>query len=105
MGLSTMLVNPVGLTSQTPSLPQVTTPELGQAETRSIPNRDVNRLNVSKSQPAKVLLPRIVDQANAQGNAWDTGVVPGCHWTEPNSTIAEEVKNVAVDRGFSRKAC
>ena len=50
-------------------------------------------------------LPRIVDQAKAQGNAWDTGVVPGCQQTELNSTIAEEVKNVAVDQGSSRKAC
>ena len=35
---------------------------------------------------------RIVDQANAQVNAWDTGVVPGHQSTELNSTIAEEVK-------------
>jgi hypothetical protein len=35
---------------------------------------------------------RIVDQAKAQGNAWDTGVVPGHLRVEPNSTIAEEVK-------------
>jgi hypothetical protein len=48
-----------------------------------------------------VLLPRIVDQAKAQGNAWDTGVVPGCLRTELNSTTAEEVKMSAVDRGVS----
>jgi hypothetical protein len=35
---------------------------------------------------------RIVDQAKARGNARDTGVVPGRLRTEPNSTIAEEVK-------------
>ena len=35
---------------------------------------------------------RIVDQAKAQGNAWDTGVVPGHLRMELNSTIAEEVK-------------
>ena len=35
---------------------------------------------------------RIVDQAKAQGNAWDTGVVPGHRRMELNSTIAEEVK-------------
>jgi hypothetical protein len=34
----------------------------------------------------------IVDQAKAQGNAWDTGVVPGHRKMELNSTIAEEVK-------------
>ncbi len=44
---------------------------------------------------------RIVDQAKAQGNAWDTGVVPGCLLTELNSTIAEEVKMFAVDGGIS----
>jgi hypothetical protein len=35
---------------------------------------------------------RILDQANAQGNAWDTGVVPGHRKMELNSTIADEVK-------------
>jgi hypothetical protein len=35
---------------------------------------------------------KIVDQAKAQGNAWDTGVVPGHRQMELNSTIAEEVK-------------
>ena len=35
---------------------------------------------------------RIVDQAKAQGNAWDTGVVPGHLRMEQNSTLAEEVK-------------
>lgn len=35
---------------------------------------------------------RIVDQAKAQGNAWDTGEVPGHPRVELNSTIAEEVK-------------
>lgn len=35
---------------------------------------------------------RIVDQAKAQGNAWDTGVVPGHPRMELNSTCAEEVK-------------
>jgi hypothetical protein len=34
---------------------------------------------------------RIVDQAKAQGNAWDTGVVPGHRQMELNSTTAEEV--------------
>jgi hypothetical protein len=33
-----------------------------------------------------------VDQAKAQGNAWDTGVVPGHHSMELNSTVAEDVK-------------
>ena len=35
---------------------------------------------------------KIVDQAKAQGNAWDTGVVPGHPRMEQNSTHAEEVK-------------
>ena len=35
---------------------------------------------------------RIVDQAKAQGNAWDMGVVPGHRQMELNSTIAEEVE-------------
>ena len=35
---------------------------------------------------------KIVDQAKAQGNAWDTGVVPGHLRMEQNSTFAEEVK-------------
>ena len=39
---------------------------------------------------------RIVDQAKAQGNAWDTGVVPGHPRMEPNSTLAEEVKMKVV---------
>ena len=44
---------------------------------------------------------RIVDQAKAQGNAWDTGVVPGHRKMELNSTIAEEVK-VRCCNGVSR---
>ena len=48
---------------------------------------------------------KIVDQAKAQGNAWDTGVVPGCRPTELNSTIAEEVKVLATNADVSRKAC
>ena len=35
---------------------------------------------------------KIVDQAKAQGNAWDTGVVPGHLRMEQNSTFAEGVK-------------
>ena len=35
---------------------------------------------------------KIVDQAKAQGNAWDTGVVPGHLRMELNSTLAEGVK-------------
>ena len=48
---------------------------------------------------------RIVDQAKAQGNAWDTGVVPGHRKMELNSTIAEEVKVTALYRSYERKAC
>jgi hypothetical protein len=44
---------------------------------------------------------RIVDQAMAQGNSWDTGVVPGHREMELNSTIAEEVK-VTCCSGVSR---
>jgi hypothetical protein len=43
---------------------------------------------------------RIVDQAKAQGNAWDTGVVPGHRKMEPNSTIAEEVKVMRCKRSY-----
>jgi len=43
---------------------------------------------------------RIVDQAKAQGNAWDTGVVPGHRPMELNSTIAEEVKVPWDQRSF-----
>jgi hypothetical protein len=46
-----------------------------------------------------------VDQAKAQGNAWDTGVVPGHRQMELNSTIAEEVKVNVLQRSFERKAC
>jgi hypothetical protein len=35
---------------------------------------------------------RNVDQAKAQGNAWDTGEVPRHRKMQLNSTIAEEVK-------------
>ena len=48
---------------------------------------------------------RIVDQAKAQGNAWDTGVVPGHRQMELNSTIAEEVKKLVPPRSHERKAC
>jgi hypothetical protein len=48
---------------------------------------------------------RIVDQAKAQGNAWDTGVVPGHLRVEPNSTIAEEVKVSCCKQRYGRKAC
>jgi hypothetical protein len=48
---------------------------------------------------------KIVDQAKAQGNAWDTGVVPGHRKMELNSTIAEEVKVNVVHRSLERKAC
>lgn len=43
---------------------------------------------------------RIVDQANAWGNAWDTGVVPGHRQMELNSTIAAEVKIKRCKRSF-----
>ena len=48
---------------------------------------------------------RIVDQAKAQGNAWDTGVVPGHPRMEQNSTRAEEVKTKLQQRSYERKAC
>ena len=41
---------------------------------------------------------KIVDQAKAQGNAWDTGVVPGHLRMELNSTFAEEVKVSLLQR-------
>jgi len=102
IGLSTMINKPAGLLSRTPSLAQVTISELGQAAARSIDgSRCQPARRLTESQPIGVLLPRIVDQAKAQGNAWDTGVVPGCLRTELNSTIAEEVEMFAVDRGVS----
>ena len=105
-GLSTMFTKPAGLASRTPFPAQVTIPELGQAVVRSIcGSRCQPARRLTESQPTGVRLPRIVDQAKAQSNAWDTGVVPGCPLTEPNSTIAEEVKLSAVDEGNSRKAC
>lgn len=48
---------------------------------------------------------RIVDQAKAQGNAWDTGVVPGHLRMEPNSTFAEGMKVNMLQRSHERKAC
>lgn len=48
---------------------------------------------------------RIVDQAKAQGNAWDTGVVPDHRKVELNSTTAEEVKVKVLHRSHERKAC
>ena len=43
---------------------------------------------------------KIVDQAKAQGNAWDTGVVPGHLRMELNSTLAEEVKVNVLQRSY-----
>jgi hypothetical protein len=43
---------------------------------------------------------KIVDQAKAQGNALDTGVVPGHHGMELNSTLAEEVKIPLLQRSY-----
>jgi hypothetical protein len=45
-------------------------------------------------------LQKIVDQAKARGNAWDTGVVPGHRRMELNSTIAEEVKINVWQRSY-----
>ena len=42
-----------------------------------------------------------MDQANAQGNAWDTGVVPDHHPMGLNSTIADEVKMTDSDEDDS----
>ena len=47
---------------------------------------------IKERQPVCGGSQKIVDQAKAQGNAWDTGVVPGHRPMELNSTIAEEVK-------------
>jgi hypothetical protein len=48
---------------------------------------------------------RIVDQAKARSNAWDTGVVPGHRQMELNSTIAEEVKTNMQRQSHEQKAC
>lgn len=55
-------------------------------------DRDANRPESAEGQPTHGVKPMIVDQANAQGNAWDTGEVPDHRLVEPNSTTAEEVK-------------
>src|SRR4051794_40069797 len=94
--------NPAGLSSRTPSLARVITPELGQATAHSIPGSRCRPTRRStESQPADAPAPRIVDQAKARGNARDTGVVPGCRTTELNSTVAEEVKKPAKDGGHA----
>ena len=48
---------------------------------------------------------RIVDQAKAQGNAWDTGVVPGHPHGWSRIPRADEVKVIVLHRGYERKAC
>ena len=48
---------------------------------------------------------RIVDQAKAQGNAWDTGVVPGHPAGWSRIPRAEEVKVKLLHRSDEGKAC
>ena len=54
----------------------------------------------TERQPASGGLQKIVDQAKAQGNAWDTGVVPGHPRMEQNSTLAFEVKVQLWQRSY-----
>jgi hypothetical protein len=81
----------------------VITPELGHAARPSARRAETPTGSTLKDRAhRRVARPqRIVDQAKARGNAWDTGVVPGCRPTELNSTIAEEVKVLATDAGAS----
>ena len=94
LGPSTRIKNPAGLPSRTPSLAHVITSELGHAACRSARRAETpTGSTVTDRTHRRVTRPqRIVDQAKARGNARDTGVVPGCHPTELNSTSAEEVK-------------
>ena len=64
-----------------------------------------DRPDYSREQPVCDGQRRIVDQAKARGNAWDTGEVPGHLRVEPNSTIAEEVKAKVVPRSYGGQAC
>ena len=89
--------NPAGLRSRIRLEPRVMPSELGHAVRRS-----ATALPWQRCQPSRLYKEgqrlcggqqRIVDQAKAQGNDWDTGVVPGHRKMELNSTIAEEVKN------------
>jgi hypothetical protein len=48
---------------------------------------------------------RIVDQAKAQGNAWDTGVVPGHPTGWSRIPRAEEVKVNVLQRRYEGQAC
>ena len=61
--------------------------------------RQLSRL-CEERQPASGGPQKIVDQAKAQGNAWDTGVVPGHLRMEPNSTLAFEVKVQLWQRSY-----
>lgn len=48
---------------------------------------------------------RIVDQAKAQGNAWDTGVVPGRPSGRSRIPCADEVKMNVPQRSYEGQAC
>ena len=80
-GLSTRTNNPAGLWSRTPSPTSVITSELGHAARRSAPEAETPTGSTVKDRADRRMAgpQRIVDQAKARGNAWDTGVVPGCH--------------------------
>jgi hypothetical protein len=106
-GLSTRTKNPAGLSSRTPTPTPVTPSELGHATRRSAPAAETPTGPTLKDRAHRrgAGPQRIVDQAKARGNARDTGVVPGCHATELNSTIAEEVTVPVGNEGHSRKAC
>jgi hypothetical protein len=104
-GLSTRTNNPAGLSSRTPSPTPVIPSELGHAAHRSALEAETPTGSTVKDRAhGRVVGPqRIVDQAKARGNARDTGVVPGCLWTELNSTRAEEVKVSAATMGIRER--
>jgi hypothetical protein len=100
---STRTTNPAGLLSRTPSPTPVIPSELGHAAPPSALSAETPTGSTVKDRAHRRMArpQRIVDQAKARGNAWDTGVVPGCRPTELNSTIAEGVKVLATGAGAS----
>ena len=89
---------------QNPSLSHVGASELGHVVRRSVAGRPRRRCQLARlyqeGEPVSDGQQRIVDQAKAQGNAWDTGVVPGHRTMELNSTTAEEVKVMCCSRSY-----
>jgi len=79
---------------QDPSLSRVVASELGHVARRFVVGQPRRRCQLARlyqeGQPVRDGQQRIVDQAKAQGNARDTGVVPGHHLMELNSTLPKK---------------